>query len=152
MSLVPLAPLLEIRDRFDATDADAIPIVRMRERHLGEAMAEGVAVFEPCRESLRAMEGEDATGTWRIGPGSVCAYVQNGREVVGESGNALGWVAPRARTDLFEALSATLLIDSETTQDRSRVLAEIEGGPESVRAFGQRADAASAIRRGFADE
>ncbi len=60
MSLVPLAPLLEIRDRFDATDADAIPIVRMRERHLGEAMAEGVGFFEPLCECLGSVKGEDA--------------------------------------------------------------------------------------------
>ncbi len=50
----------EAADGFDAADADVFAIVGMREGHLGEAMAQGVGLFEPLRERLGAMEGEDA--------------------------------------------------------------------------------------------
>ena len=53
MSLAPLAPLLEVCDGFDAADADAVAVVGMREGHLGEAMAEGVGLFEPVGEGFR---------------------------------------------------------------------------------------------------
>ncbi len=50
----------EAADGFDAADADVFAVVGMREGHLGEAVAEGVGFFEPVRERLGTMEGEDA--------------------------------------------------------------------------------------------
>ncbi len=55
--------LLQAGDGFDAADADVLAAVRMRERHLGEAVAKGVLLFEPTGESFRSMEGEDAART-----------------------------------------------------------------------------------------
>ena len=52
--------LLEAADGFDAADADVFAVVRMLERHLGEAVAEGVGFFEPLGQRFRAMEREDA--------------------------------------------------------------------------------------------
>ncbi len=51
---------LEVGDGFYAADANAVAIVGMRERHLGEAVAERVGLFEPLRQRLGTVEGEDS--------------------------------------------------------------------------------------------